>query len=134
MGNEAMVGIEWIIISSVIGSGLLSVIISILYYRKHEKYLMKLNTLKDFAGYRFDIDQPPFFKAVNEITIVFSDSKEVKDAVRVLHDDVQHSKSSTIRTDLLVRLYKAMCKDLNIKTEDFTDQFFLRPFSKGPKP
>lgn len=124
-------GIEWIIISSVIGSGLLSVIISILYYRKHEKYLMKLNTLKDFAGYRFDIDQPPFFKAVNEIAIVFSDSKEVKDALRVLHDDVQHSKSSTIRTDLLVRLYKAMCKDLNIRTEDFTDQFFLRPFSKS---
>jgi len=125
---------DWTAVSSIIASGLLGVIISIIYYRRHENYLRKLEVLKDYAGYRYtltegrdDLDSSLFFKALNQITVVFK-SKEVKDALQNLHDNITRTNRG-MDLDLLVRLYRAMCKELNIKTEDFTDQFFLRPFA-----
>ena len=118
----------WIIFSSIISSGLLGVIISTIYYHRHEKYLMKLETLKEFASNRYDIMGDPFSKALNEITIVFNQSKEVKDALVAFHNNAR-SNNPSLGNDLLVKLYKAMCKDLHINTDDFTDEFFLTPFN-----
>jgi len=78
----------WIIFSFMISSGLLGVIISTIYYHRHEKYLMKLETLKEFAGNRYDIKGDLFSKALNEIAIVFNQSKEVKNALQAFHDNV----------------------------------------------
>lgn len=133
-GELAVAGL---LVSAVIGSGLLSVVISIIYYRRHEQYLMKLEALKNYLGYRYtldrgDLDAAPFFRTLNQIAVVFSKSKEVKGVLQALHDSVRSvakGNSKAIDTDLLVRLYKAMCKDLHVETEDFTDEFFLRPFT-----
>lgn len=121
--------------SAIVGSGFLGVVISIIYYRRHETYLRKLAVLRDYAGWRYtlaegqeDLDSSQFFKALNQVSIVFR-SQEVKTALRNLHDDIRRPPGGIMDTDLLVRLYRAMCKELRIKTEDFTDEFFLRPFS-----
>ena len=111
-----------------ISSGLLGVIISTVYYHRHEKYLMKLETLKEFAGNRYNIKGDPFSKALNEIYIVFNQSKEVKNALQAFYDNIR-GNNPALSNDLLVKLYKAMCSDLHIKTNDFTDEFFLTPFN-----
>jgi len=129
-----------LVVSSIIGSGFLGVIISIIYYRRHENYLRKLEVLRDYAGYRHtlaesrdDLDSSLFFKALNQISVAFR-SKDVKDALQNLHDNITRSPGG-MDLDLLVRLYRAMCKELHIKTENFTDQFFLRPFTpRKPRP
>ena len=118
----------WLIFSFIISSGLLGVIISTVYYHRHEKYLMKLETLKEFAGNRYNIKGDSFSKALNEISIVFNQSKEVKSALQAFYNNIR-SNNPALSNDLLVKLYKAMCDDLHIKTNDFTDEFFLTPFN-----
>ena len=118
----------WITFSFMISSGLLGVIISTVYYHRHEKYLIKLETLKEFAGNRYNIKGDPFSKALNEIYIVFNQSKEVKNALQAFYDNIR-GNNPALSNDLLVKLYKAMCSDLHIKTNDFTDEFFLTPFN-----
>ena len=122
-----------LVVASIIGSGLLGVVISIVYYRRHESYLGKLEILRDFAGWRYtlagdrtDLDPSLLFKALNEVSVVF-DTEGVRRALQTFHDDV--TTKNMMNLDLLVRLYRAMCKELHMKTEDFTDEFFLRPFT-----
>ena len=118
-----------VIIASII-SGFLGVAISILYYRKHEKYLMKLKTLKDFAGYRYDIKGEDFTRSLNEIFIAFSDSQKVTQALKKFHENtMQPIRSSDLDNQYLTELFKNMCDDINIRTSDFTDTFFLTPFN-----
>ena len=129
---------DWlIVIAAAIISGLLGVVISFMYYRRHEKYLRKLQTLKDFAGYRYDIRGDPFTRAMNEIFIVFSDSTRVKQALKKFYENTMSSaRSATLADQYLVELFKSMCDDLHIKTSDFTDSFFLTAFNikKGTTP
>ncbi len=129
---------DWlIVIIAAIISGLLGVVISLRYYRRQEKYLRKLKTLKDFAGYRYDLRGENFTRAMNEIFIVFSDSTKVKQALKKFYENtVSPMRSSALADQYLVELFKSMCEDLNIKTTDFTDSFFLIAFNvkKGAAP
>jgi hypothetical protein len=122
---------DWlIVIAAALLSGLLGVAISVIYYRRHEKYLMKLRTLKDFAGYRYDLHGDSFTRAINEIFIVFSESTKVKQALKRFHENsLSPTRNEVLSSQYLVELYKAMCEDLNIKTSDFTDNFFLTAFN-----
>jgi len=72
-----------VLILSVFGSGLLGVLISVVYYRKHQKHIAKLETLKNFFGYRYALSKECevsqgakdlFLRAVNEAFITFNDS------------------------------------------------------------
>jgi len=116
-----------IIISSLI-SGIVGVIISTIYYRKHERYQMKLKTLKDFAAYRWDLKGPNFTRALNEIFIVFQDSEKVKSALMQFHRTIT-SKNIELANDDLIRLFKSMCEDLKINPDKFSESFFLKPFN-----
>ena len=60
-----------IIISSLL-SGIIGVVISIIYHRKYEARRTKLETLKNLVGHRNDVNGVGFSKAINEILIVFS--------------------------------------------------------------
>ncbi len=115
------------IISSLI-TGIVGVIISTIYYRKYEKYQMKLKTLKDFAAYRWDLTGPNFSKALNEIFIVFQDSEKVKSALMQFHRTIT-SKNTELANDDLIKLFKSMCDDLKINTNEFSENFFLKPFN-----
>jgi hypothetical protein len=116
------------IISSLL-SGLFAVIVSTIYYRRYEKRKMKVDTLKRFAGNRYDLKGDEFSKALNEIFIVFQDSPEVMKALSDYHERVTARQKDL---DHLIKLFKAMCKVLNIKFEQFNDSFFLRPFNTRP--
>ncbi len=129
-----------VLILSMFGSGLLGVVISVVYYRKHQKYIAKLETLKDFFGYRYALSEKheasqeakdSFLKAANEAVITFNKSREVMCALKSFHDAVV-SRNTTLADDALIGLTKAMCKELKINLQSFTDQFFKKPFSILP--
>lgn len=119
--------IEITIISSLI-SGVIGVIISIIYYRKHEKYQIKINTLKSFVAYRYDVKGEKFTIALNEIFIVFQDSKKVLESLNKFHE-ITVSRQERLADDYLIRLFKAMCEDLKINPNKYSESFFMRPFN-----
>jgi len=128
---------DWlIVVIAAIISGLLGVIISLIYYRRHEKYQMKLKTLKDFTGYRYDLQSETFTRAMNEIFIVFSDSTKVKQALKRFYENRMTPapmRNTPLADQYLVELFKSMCEDLQIRTSDFTDSFFLSAFNVKKK-
>lgn len=125
-----------VLILSIFGSGLLGVVISVVYYRKHQKYMAKLETLKNFFGYRYalSIEHSPsegakdsLARAANEAVITFNSSKQVMGALKNFHD-VVISKNIPLLENAQIILTKAMCKDLRINLEAFTDEFYKTPF------
>jgi len=129
-----------VVILSIFGSGLLGVVISVVFYRKHQKYIAKLETLKDFFGYRYALSRDyeasqgakdSFLRAANEALITFNNSKEVMGALRSFHEAIM-SKNMPLQDDALIRLEEVMCKELKINLESFTDQFFKKPFTILP--
>ena len=120
---------EFIIIASLL-SGLISIIVSIVYYRKHERYQMKLKTLLSFAKYRYDIMGSGFTETLNEIFITFNDSKRVIEALEKFHNDrIKGQRNNELANKLLVNLFKEMCDELNIDSKKLGDLFFLNPFN-----
>ena len=126
--NPSTANVLVTIISSLI-SGIIGVIISTIYYRRYEKRKMKVDTLKRFVGNRYDLKGDEFSRALNEIFVVFHDSQGVMNALSAYHEKVTTGQDSE---DRLIRLFKAMCKDLGIRHEQLTDSFFLRPFNTRP--
>jgi hypothetical protein len=120
------------IISSLI-SGLIGVGISTWYYRRYEKRKQKFEVLKKIVGYRFALTQNTtneakvaFFSALNVVVILYHDTPKVITALHNLHRELNIPNRLD---DNLVSLFKAMCKDLNIKDAGLNDEFFLRPFT-----
>jgi hypothetical protein len=120
------------IISSLI-SGLIGVGISTWYYRRYEKRKQKFEVLKKIVGYRFALTQNTtneakvaFFSALNVVVILYHDNPKVITALHNLHRELNIPNRLD---DNLVSLFKAMCKDLNIKDAGLNDEFFLRPFT-----
>lgn len=116
------------IISSLI-SGIVGVIISAAYYSYHEKRRTKIDTFKRFFSNRYDLKGDDFSRAINEIFVVFHDSQEVISTLREYHQRVTDRQDSE---DALLKLNKAMCKDVKISFDRFNDSFFLRPFNTRP--
>ena len=120
---------EFIIIASLL-SGLISIIVSIVYYRKHERYQMKLKTLLSFTKYRYDIMGSGFTEALNEIFVTFSGSKEVIESLEKFHNDRMGGQfNNRLSNKLLANLFKDMCDELNIDSKKLGDLFFLNPFN-----
>lgn len=115
------------IISSLI-SGISGVVISIVYHQKAEKRQQKFNTLKDFVGYRYDVKCESFTKALNEIFLVFQDSKKVIEKFNELHEIVV-SKQTALIDDKLIALFKEMCKNLNIDPNKYSESSFFKAFN-----
>lgn len=110
-------------------SGIIGVIISTVYHRRYEKQRMKIETLKAFVGYRYDLKGDSFSRALNEIFLVFHDSTKVLTLLSKYHSKVTARQPSE---DELVRLFKAMCDDVGMKYDEFNDSFFLKPFNTRP--
>jgi len=115
------------IISSLI-SGIIGVVISIIYHKRAEKRQAKINTLKQFVGYRYDLKGEHFTKALNEIFVVFQDSQLVLDRLSEFHEIIV-SGQKIIANDKLVVLFKEMCKDLDIDPSKFSESLFLKAFN-----
>ena len=123
-GDEHM-GILITIISSLI-SGVIAVVVSIIYYRRYEKRRIRVDTLTRFVGNRYDIRGDEFSRALNEIFVVFQGSREVMSVLSRYHGKVITEQNSE---DDFIRLFKAMCNDVGVKYDEFNDSFFLTPFN-----
>jgi len=115
------------IISSLI-SGIIGVIISILYHKRAEKRQTKINTLKQFVGYRYDLKGEHFTKALNEIFVVFQDSQPVLEKLNEFHEIIV-SGQKNIANNKLILLFKEMCKDLDIDPSKYSESLFLKAFN-----
>lgn len=110
-------------------SGLLSALVTIYIYGVREKRKFKMDTLKRFAANRYDVKGAEFTKALNEIFVVFNDSLDVMRMLGEFHKAISSGQPNDICNDALLALYKAMCRDLRIKYNTFSDSFFLKPFN-----
>jgi len=115
-----------ITIVSSIFSGFVGVIVSTYYYNRYENRRVKFETFKKFMGNRYDLKGDAFSQALNEIFVVFKDSEDVMKALAEHHKMVTSGKDSE---DELVKLFKAMCIDLDLNINDFNDSFFLMPYN-----
>lgn len=112
-------------------SGLLSAALTARYYRRRERRHEKLDTLTRVFGYRFDIVGPDFTRALNEIVIVFHDSKDVLRALQGFHDVIVGGQKA-LANDKLGSLLKAMCTDSGVDPAGVNDSFYLQPFNINP--
>ena len=110
-------------------SGVVGIVISTIYYRRYEKRRTKIDTFKRFFSNRYDLKGDEFSRAINEIFVVFHDSEEVLSALRAHHQKVVDKQNSEGE---LIRLHKAMCKNVNISFDKFNDSFFLKRFNTRP--
>lgn len=122
------------VLSSLI-SGLLGVVISNRQYKKYEKNKIKMDTFRRVVAYRYclvpnsqDNNSGEFFSALNEVFVVFNENKEVIDALKKLHEELNLPDRSV---DNLVTLIKKMSEVLNVNYSQVNDSFFERPFSRG---
>ena len=93
-----------------------------------------VDTFRRLLGNRFAItvgqeslaehSRQEFFAALNEVIVVFNDSDPVSKALQEYRERTSE--------DNLLRLIKAICKDLKISYE-FNDSLFLRPFTPDPR-
>lgn len=115
------------VISSLI-SGILGVVISIVYHRKAERTRAKIEILKSFCGYRYNLKGDDFSKTLNEIFIVFQDSKDVLEKLNQFHEVIV-SRQADLANDKLISLFRAMCRDLKINPNKYNESFFLKAFN-----
>ena len=118
-----------IIISSLL-SGIIGVIVSVVYHRRYEKYRAKLDTLKNLVGYRNDVKGAEFSKALNEILIVFQDSMEILETLELFRKTLitQRNKNDLVN-DSLLRLVKIMCRNVGVNINKINDSNFLQAFN-----
>jgi len=120
--------ILYIVVSALL-SGLLGVLISNWDHKRNEIKRMKLRVLQQLMGNRSDVNGKAFLEALNQVAVVFHDSEEVITALKSVHEDVMSpNRSPNLSRQKLLALFKAMFKNLNIKTEPLTDNFFLTAF------
>jgi deoxyribodipyrimidine photolyase len=115
---------------SVFLSGLVGVVISIWYSHWSAKQQAKLRLLQQLLGNRNDIKGQLFTEALNQVFIVFDDSKPVTRAIQDFHRVVICSnKTNDESNKALLNLIKAICRDVNLRVHKVDDEFFLRPFN-----
>lgn len=119
----------WVAIAGWLASGLLGALISIIVYGKREKRHFKMDTLKRFAANRYDLRGEEFSRALNEIFVVFNENTQVMRALSAFHERIMARQLGGGTDDLLISLYKAMCKDVGVDYEHFNDSFFMTPFN-----
>lgn len=122
---------DWtsIILSSVF-SGLLGVAISNIYHQKNEVRREKLQLISQLIGNRNDLQGQEFSEALNKIFITFYKSKPVLIQLKKFHDVVSNrNRAEGGANDVLLDLFKTLCKDVGIKIEPLNDNFFLMPFN-----
>jgi hypothetical protein len=118
-------------ISASLLSGVLGVIISSFFYASLERKKLKRDTARKMFGSKHDISGDKFLESMNEVLFVFSDSQSVIDVVQHLFGVIETPKEarpSKAADEALIRLMKAMCKDIGIKYKELPDSYYLKFF------
>lgn len=87
-----------------------------------------MDVLRNFVGYRYNLSGDNFTKTLNEIFVVFSNSPDIQNKVKNLHDTLT-SGQNHLANDRLYELFKAMCKDLGINTSKIEESSFIKAFN-----
>ena len=101
--------------------------------RKEYLREMKLNTLKDFSGYRNKVTGDEFSRVINEIPIVFADSESIikkwSDFRIILEKNSGNFEPNAVyeTNKALYDLFRKMCEDLDI---DEKEKYNYKEFSK----
>lgn len=115
------------VISSLL-SGFLGVLISSAFYEQLERKRYKRETVRRLLGARFDIGGIEFKMAMNEIPVVFSDSKRVMIALEDFWQELQTPQKANAEPKMATFL-RAVCEDVGVIHKGADDKFFLRYFS-----
>lgn len=128
ISNEFELTILSIAVSALL-SGLLGVLISNRDHRRNEIKQVKLRVLQQLMGSRYAVNGKDFLGTLNQVAVIFHDSKEVLIALKSVHEDVMSpNRNPDLSNQKLLELFKAMFKHLGINTEPLTDNFFLTFF------
>ncbi|MDE3035847.1 MAG: hypothetical protein KGO52_07825 [Nitrospirota bacterium] len=122
---------NWVsILVSALVSGLLGVGISTWYHERSEIRRAKIQVLQQLLGNRNDLKGQQFSEALNKVLVIFYDSQDVLTALKAFHEiSMNPARSNDVSNQKLLDLFKAMCRDLKIRAEPLTDNFFLQPFN-----
>ena len=131
MPTKGGVSMQWMfILIAALLSGLLGVGISTWYHQRNEIRRTKLAVLQQLLGNRNDLKGQPFTEALNEVFVVFYDSRDLLIALKQFYEVIVNThRSEGLANQKLLDLFKAMCKHLKISTEPLTDNFFLQAFN-----
>lgn len=116
------------IISSLL-SRLVGVLVSFYFFQRLERRKMKLETARKLFGGKHHMAGKEFQEAMNEVMVVFSDSDVVIAAMDDLWSTLQTPRdklSPEVANDKMVKLMKALCRDIGIKYKDLPDAYYLR--------
>lgn len=128
----------WVTIASSLVSGLVGVGISTYYYRRYEQRKIKFDAFRRLAGTRYCLtpgasgsSSKEFFETLNEVFVVFHDDEDVLAALEVFHKELNIPGRLY---DNIVKLFRAINRNLGIEHRMLTDDFMLRPFTPPVQP
>ena len=113
-------------------SGLIGVAVSAYFFTRLERRKLKVDTARRLIGNRHNIEGHDFQQAMNEVMIVFSDSKSVIKAMEDLWHviaTVHGQGREEASKNSLINLLKAVCKDIGLHPKLLNDSQYLRFFS-----
>lgn len=110
-------------------SGLFGVFLTFRYMSHLELRKLKSQTALKLFGAKHNSAGEKFKEAINEIMIVFADSPDVMKALEDLlkfASTPMSARSAGSGDEILIRLLKAICKEIGVKHEGVPDSHFLR--------
>lgn len=115
------------IVSAII-SGILGVVISNIYNNRQQKKKLKLDLVTGMLGYGWQAlpnacDNGAFCYYINQIFIVFNDSKEIITA----YEDFKANYNTDQRYEKYLKLLKLIMNNVGIKYNNVNDTQFLNP-------
>jgi len=124
MSNEAIL----VTLLSSLLSGIVGIGISSWFYYRLERHKLRLDLTRRLLGHRHSITGEEFSTAMNEVFVVFSDSKEVLRNMERLYETLQTQgkpNADSIFTDFL----KSVCKASGLKQKTLNDAYFIKTFN-----
>lgn len=109
-------------------SGLIGVAVSSWFFYRLERHKLKLDLARRLLGHRYSITGDHFSAAMNEVFVVFADSKDVLQKMERLYETLQtpgKPNADGVFTDFL----KAVCKNAGLSQATLNDQYFIKTFN-----
>lgn len=129
----------WSIILSGVVASIITLIVTYIMQRRHDKREYKMQIFKDVIAYRTDlsvgvVSTGNLHKAINQIFVAFNRDKKVIQAFEIFRKSIQY-KSSPQDTEKItsefIALIKAMADDLKIDYSFSNDDLFTNPIVSG---
>lgn len=109
-------------------SGLVGIVVSSRFFYRLERHKLKLDLARRLLGHRYSIMGDHFSAAMNEVFVVFADSKEVLQKMERLYEVLQTPGKPNIDgvfTDFL----KSVCKSAGLSQATLNDQYLIKTFN-----